>query len=70
LFRVLVERTVIEQKLAHARWRLNEHLPFSPAWDAAMAEVEDLELELWRLQVKPNTADLVSSPESQPIAVS
>jgi hypothetical protein len=70
LFRVLLERTVIEQKLANARWRLNEHLPFSPAWDAAMAEVEDLELELWRLQVTTNPAEPDHSPQSQPIPAS
>jgi hypothetical protein len=47
--RHLTERVVTEIDLAAARRRAQVDAPFSPAWDADMARVEDLERALWRL---------------------
>ena len=43
------KRLKIELALFNARRRAAEYRPFSPAWDAAVAAVEDLERDLWRL---------------------
>ncbi len=40
----------VEFDLRAARRRAAEYLPFSPAWDAAVARVEDLEREVSRLE--------------------
>ena len=45
----IVDRIVVQSDLTAARRRAADDLPFSPAWDAAMGRVEDLERELWRL---------------------
>jgi hypothetical protein len=42
-----IERT--RELLAAARRRARDLSPYSPAWDAAMADVDDLEEQLWRL---------------------
>lgn len=42
-----VERLATEHDLEAARGRMRRLTPFSPAWDAAMASVEDLERQLW-----------------------
>ena len=49
MWQQLAERVSIEINLAAARQRAQADAPFSPAWDAAMAWVEDLERALWRL---------------------
>lgn len=46
----LIDRVAVKAELTAARRRAGEYLPFSPAWDAAMGRVEDLERELWRLE--------------------
>lgn len=51
MFRSFLERIMVERKLSDAWFRAKDLVPFSPAWDAAMAEVEDLERELWRVQL-------------------
>jgi hypothetical protein len=38
---------VLREHLTAARLRAGELQPFSPAWDAAMTRVEDLERQLW-----------------------
>ena len=43
-------RVRIEFDLNLARRRAAEYLPFSPAWDAAVAQVEDLEREASELR--------------------
>ena len=43
-----LQRVNLELDLFSARRRAAQHPPFSPAWDAAMAEVEDLERALWQ----------------------
>lgn len=43
------QRLSIELDLFSARRRADEYKPFSLAWDAAIAEVENLERDLWRL---------------------
>ena len=45
----MVERAEVVMNLAVARRRAYALAPFSPAWDAAMAIVEDLERVLWRV---------------------
>jgi hypothetical protein len=42
----ILEPDPIERRLASARERAAALQPYSPAWDAAMAGVEDLEREL------------------------
>lgn len=46
----LTKRINTEIDLAAARRRVRVDAPFSPAWDADMARVEDLERALWRLE--------------------
>jgi hypothetical protein len=46
--RAVMQRIVAERKRSDAWFRANDQVPFSPAWDAAMADVEDIERELWR----------------------
>jgi hypothetical protein len=46
----LTKRINTEIDLAAARRRVRVDVPFSPAWDADMARVEDLERALWRLE--------------------
>ena len=45
----MVERADVVRNLAAARRRASALMPYSPAWDAAMAIVEDLERVLWRV---------------------
>lgn len=68
----LVDRIAIESDLAAARRRAGDLMPFSPAWDASMAWVEDLERQLWPLDqasqsVRANRAvmrfDFVTNPD-------
>lgn len=40
-------RLAIELDLFSARRRAAQYRPFTPAWDAAITEVEDLEREVW-----------------------
>ena len=42
-----IEKT--RELLAAAHRRARDLSPYSPAWDAAMAGVDDLEEQLWRL---------------------
>jgi hypothetical protein len=43
------DRSIVASDLAVARRRTWALTPYSPAWDAAMAIVEDLERALWQL---------------------
>ena len=49
MWSAMVERADIVMSLAVARRRAWALTPYSPAWDAAMAIVEDLERVLWRV---------------------
>jgi hypothetical protein len=46
----------LERRVMTARRRIRAETPFSPAWDAAMAELEDAEREVWRLGTEPSAA--------------
>ncbi|MEX1170497.1 MAG: hypothetical protein WEE50_10185 [Chloroflexota bacterium] len=46
----MVDRNSVATDLAVARRRAWALMPYSPAWDAAMAMVEDLERLLWQLE--------------------
>lgn len=43
----------VERRLAVVHRRVRSETPFSPAWDAAMAELEDAEREAWYLVNEP-----------------
>jgi hypothetical protein len=45
---------VLQQQLLLARRRVEAERPYSPSWDAAMANLEDVEREIWRGE--PDTA--------------
>ena len=49
MWQQLVDRIAIESDLTTAWRRARELTPFSPAWDAAMGGIEELERELWLL---------------------
>jgi hypothetical protein len=53
----LAEQVAAELDLAAARRRAQLQVPFSPPWDAAMAQVEDLERALWRIEHPLRLAD-------------
>ena len=55
--RNLAERVIAEIDLAAARRRAQLDAPFSPAWDADMARVEDLERALWGIDHADASAD-------------
>lgn len=42
-----------EAELSAARLRALALVPFSPAWDAAMGAIEELERALWRVEAVP-----------------
>ena len=46
----IIERIATDIDLAAARRRVESDAPFSPAWQADMARVEDIERALWRLE--------------------
>jgi hypothetical protein len=48
-----VDQHRLEAELSAARLRALALVPFSPAWDAAMGAIEDLERVLWRLEAVP-----------------
>ncbi len=50
MWQQIVDRVVIESDLVAARRRARDLMPFSPAWDAAIALTEDLERAMWRLE--------------------
>lgn len=47
----------LQRDLSAARLRAGNLRPFSRAWDAAMARVEDLERDLWRSQEASERSD-------------
>ena len=49
MWSAMVERAEVALNLSAARRRASALTPYSPAWDAAMAIVEDLERVLWRV---------------------
>ena len=49
MFRPDLERMSVEYQLLLAQRRANAATPYSPAWDAAMADVEEWAREAWRL---------------------
>ena len=53
----LAERVITEIDLAAAWRRAKVDPPFSPAWDADMARVEDLERALWRIEHADTSAN-------------
>ncbi len=50
MWQQIVDRVVIESDLVAARRRARDLMPFSPAWDAAIALTEDLERAMWGLE--------------------
>jgi len=54
-------RVLVEFELATARRRAAEYWPFSPAWDAAMGMVEELERKL-AMVARPHVDDAVLIP--------
>ena len=49
MYRLKLQLLNIDLELMIARKRAAECVPYSPAWDAAMAHVEDLERDAWHL---------------------
>jgi hypothetical protein len=59
------ELTVLEARLARALHRVESEPPFSPDWDAAMGEVDDLELQIAELTRRaPADAQLAGTAAS------
>ena len=54
----VIDRGSVEAELAVARRRAWALTTYSPAWDAAMALVEDLERLLWRIDHPGRTGEL------------
>jgi hypothetical protein len=61
MYRIKLLRMNVDVDLLIARRRMAEYAPYSPAWDAAMARVEDLEREAWHLDelLEPSARQLV-----------
>jgi hypothetical protein len=57
---ILVDRLAIESDLATARRRAEGDMPGSPAWDAAMEWVDDLERALTELSATDQRAPLLA----------
>ena len=70
MLRTFLEQIMVERKLSDAWFRANDLVPFSPAWDAAMSEVEDLERELWRVQSSLARPEVTPQADAQPLAAS
>jgi hypothetical protein len=49
MWSAMLDRADLAMSLAVARRRAWALTPYSPAWDAAMAIIEDLERVLWRV---------------------
>lgn len=47
----------LRRRHERARRRVAGEMPYSPAWDAAMALLEDRERELWRIEHDPPTEE-------------
>ena len=62
-------RMVVEFDLRVARRRAAEYLPYSPAWDAAMARIEDLERMLWLLERARAMESAAPTDRSRPDAL-
>jgi hypothetical protein len=62
----VIERPELELRLLRARARIATEPPFSPDWDAAMAEVESLEKRLLELEARltPRPAPPAPAPSS------
>lgn len=58
----VVERLLLERRLAAALRAAEGLVPFSPAWDAAMANVEELQRELWNRQAEDAEAAVGTLP--------
>ncbi len=58
------DQVVIETDLRIARRRARDLTPFSPAWDAAMALIEDLERGLFGLEPVSQTVRVSSVARS------
>ncbi len=52
----------MRRRLARARARLEAAVPYSPDWDAAMAEIDDLERLL--AAAEPRDAALAPNPDA------
>jgi hypothetical protein len=59
-----LERMSVDHALMVARRRAEARVPFSPAWDAAMGLVEDLEREAFQLDalMQATSRGLVRQP--------
>lgn len=57
------DRRQLERRVSAARLRALALPPYSPAWDAAMGDIEDLERALWRLDAVPYGEDLTERRE-------
>jgi hypothetical protein len=60
MWSAMLDRADLAMSLAVARRRAWALTPYSPAWDAAMAIIEDLERVLWR----------VDHPDDRPLHLS
>lgn len=58
----MVQGALIERRLDAAVRTADGLVPFSPAWDAAMANVEDLQRELWHRQAEDAEAAVATLP--------
>lgn len=59
-----IDQVAIKTELRVARRRARDLTPFSPAWDAAMALVEDLERALFGLDPVSQAARMSSESRS------
>ena len=72
---LLIDRARLDRELIIARQRSLTLVPFSPASDAAMGQVEDLERALWRLdrldlgQERLSRLETAEQPARQPALV-
>jgi hypothetical protein len=60
-----LQRLRIHLALPIARRRVSRSVPLSPAWDAAIGRLEDLERERWRLD-HPEAQTVGQGPSSEP----
>ena len=65
MWSTIVDRNIVQSDLDVARRRAWALTPFSPAWDAAMAIVEDLERALWLLEFPRHLASDQRQDESR-----
>jgi hypothetical protein len=58
----------IDKAIADAKRTVDREPPFSPAWDAAMAVLEDAERERWELENEvSNAAAALAGSSDEPV---